>query len=63
MNQHNYLNDLDAFDKICGDCCGLDVNEITTDDVRTQGKIYGIDIEWIAAALRGLKEYQKQTEV
>ena len=56
----NHLNDIEAFDKICGDCCGLDMNKITTDDVKRQCAIYGVDGEWIEAALRGLKEYQKQ---
>ena len=58
----NHLNDIEAFEKICGNCCGLDIKKITTDDVKRQCEIYQVDGEWIEAAIRGLK-YHQQTEV
>ena len=56
----DYSSNKDAFDKICGNCTGLMMNEITEDDVRTQAHIYSVNDEWLRAAIRGLKEYQEE---
>lgn len=48
----------DAFDKICGNCTGIDVAEITIDDVMTQATINGASAEDTQAAIDGLVEYQ-----
>ena len=53
----------DAFDKICGDCTGIDMTTITDDDVRAQAEVWAksgdpCSDEMIAAAIAGLHEYQ-----
>ena len=50
----------DAFDTICGNCAGLNIADISADDVRTQAAIYDdVDQEDIEDAVRGLEEYQR----
>ena len=48
----------DAFDKICGNCAGINIADITVDDVRAQSAIYGASEEETLAAIAGLVEYQ-----
>ena len=54
-----YHSNKDAFDKICGNCEGLNINDITEADVRTQAEYYNADEPSINAALLGLAEYQR----
>ena len=49
----------EAFDAICGNCAGVDIAEITVDDVRAQAAIYGASEEETLAAIDGLVEYQE----
>lgn len=56
----DYDNDFDAFDKICGDCTGIDMLTITEDDIRGQAADYhDITEDDIQAAIRGLNEYRR----
>ena len=48
----------DAFDRICGDCAGLDMNDISTEDVIAQAKICGANEEDLQSAIYGLNEYR-----
>ena len=48
----------DTFDTLCGDCAGLDLADITIDDVRDQCAIYGASEDEIQRAIAGLIEYQ-----
>lgn len=48
----------EAFDAICGNCAGIDLTNITIDDVRAQAAIYGASEEETLAAIDGLIEYQ-----
>ena len=48
----------DTFDSICGDCAGIDLADITIDDVRTQCAIYNASEDEIQRAIAGLIEYQ-----
>ena len=49
----------DAFDGLCGNCAGINVGELTDDDVRQQATASGVtDPEQIADAIRGLHEWQ-----
>ncbi len=48
----------DAFDRLCGDCTGLDILIVTEKDVHDQGNIYHATKEEREMALRGLEEYQ-----
>lgn len=48
----------DTFDTLCGDCAGLDLADITIDDVRAQCAIYGANEDEIQQAIAGLIEYQ-----
>ncbi len=48
----------EAFDAICGNCAGIDLADITVDDVRAQAAIYGSSEEETLAAIDGLIEYQ-----
>ena len=48
----------DTFDTLCGDCAGLDLADITIDDVRAQASIYGASEDEIQRAIAGLIEYQ-----
>lgn len=48
----------EAFDAICGSCAGIDLADITVDDVRAQAAIYGASEEDTLAAIDGLIEYQ-----
>jgi hypothetical protein len=62
-----FYGDQDAFDRICGDCCGVDMFSVTPDDVRETAKMHALNgescsDEMIAAAIRGLNKYQKHLE-
>lgn len=48
----------DTFDTLCGDCSGLNLADITVDDVRAQASIYGASEDEIQRAIAGLIEYQ-----
>ena len=48
----------DTFDKICGNCAGIDLAEITVDDVRAQASLYNASEDEIQRAIAGLIEYQ-----
>ena len=48
----------DTFDALCGDCAGIDIAEITIDDVRAQCAIYNASEDEIQRAIAGLIEYQ-----
>jgi hypothetical protein len=52
----------DAFDRICGDCAGVDMDKVTAADVRAQAAVWtGDDActpEEVEDAIRGLYEYQ-----
>ena len=48
----------DIFDTLCGDCAGIDIAEITIDDVRAQAALYGAGEDEIQWAIAGLIEYQ-----
>jgi len=58
------MENIEAFEKICGDCEGLNIDEITENDVRNQAKIWRdsgekCSKEMEEKALAGLKEYQE----
>lgn len=52
----NEYDDTDAFDRICGDCVGVDLKKITDKDIRKAAKIWTGDEEcsqeMINAAIR-----------
>lgn len=48
----------DLFDQLCGNCAGIDLGEITPDDVRTMGSYYGATPDEIDMAIAGLAEYR-----
>lgn len=48
----------DTFDALCGDCAGIDLAEITIDDVRAQASLYGASEDEVQRAIAGLIEYQ-----
>ena len=48
----------DTFDIFCGNCAGLEMADITIDDVRAQASIYGASEDEIQRAIAGLIEYQ-----
>ena len=48
----------DTFDLICGDCEGIDLRNVSAEDVLAQAKIYGASEDDIKAAVLGLAEYQ-----
>ena len=48
----------EAFDAICGNCAGIDLADITADDVRAQAAFYGASEEETLSAIDGLIEYQ-----
>ena len=48
----------ETFDALCGNCAGLDLAEITIDDVRAQAAFYGAGEDEIQRAVAGLIEYQ-----
>lgn len=48
----------DTFNTLYGDCAGLDLADITIDDVRAQASIYGASEDEIQRAIAGLIEYQ-----
>ena len=50
----------DTFDALCGNCTGIDLAEITIDDVRAQCAIYGASEDEVQMAIAGLIEYQAQ---
>ena len=52
----------DSFDRICGDCAGLNLQNISAEDVIAQARIYGASDEELQAAILGLAEYQAVTE-
>ena len=50
----------DSFDRICGNCAGIDIITITEDDLRQQAAIYGASEDEIQEALAGLEEYKAE---
>ena len=59
----DFYNDTDAFNKICGDCAGIDIMEITEDDIRKQAACWAEEGEFcseemITAAIRALVAMQ-----
>jgi len=65
MEYQDWGDNQGAFDRICGDCSGLDIMDITEDDVRKQAKTWIDDgqpcsDEMIDAAITGLCEYQEE---
>ena len=52
------MDDQVIFENICGDCAGVDITDITEEDVRKQAEYYKADEESIKAAIRHL-EYLK----
>ena len=52
----------EVFDRICGDCAGIDLRNVSAEDVLAQAKIYGASEDDIKAAVLGLAEYQGVTE-
>lgn len=53
----------DAFDRVCGNCSGVDIMSITADDVKNQFRIWqetgeATDVEELDNAIIGLSEYQ-----
>ena len=52
----------DTFDKICGDCAGMNMQNISAEDVVAQAAIYGASEEETRSAVLGLAEYQGVTE-
>ena len=50
----------DSFDRICGNCAGIDIITITEDDLRQQAAIYGASEDEIQDALAGLEEYKAE---
>ena len=52
----------DNFDRICGDSAGMNMQNISAEDVIAQAKIYGASDEELQAAVLGLAEYQVVTE-
>jgi hypothetical protein len=52
----------DAFDRICGDCTGININDITEDDIRSQGSIWGCTEGEINDAIEGLRELSESTD-
>jgi hypothetical protein len=51
-----------AFDKICGDCTGININDITEDDIRSQGSIWGCTEDEIEDAIKELHELSESTD-
>jgi len=59
-----YNSNMDAFDRICGDCAGVDILHMTNQDVRDQAHAWcasgePCSDEMVEAAILGLAEYQK----
>lgn len=57
------MNNREQFDRICGDCEGVDVSSLTPDDVRRQAAIWAASgdpcsEDEIEAAIAGLAEYR-----
>ena len=52
----------DTFDKICGNCAGLNVQNISAEDVIAQAAIYEASRDEMQAAVFGLIEYQGVTK-
>ena len=48
----------EVFDRICGDCAGIDLRNVSAEDVLAQAKIYGASEDDIQSAILGLAEYQ-----
>ena len=60
--------EMDAFDTICGDCACVNILEITEQDIRDCADLHAENGEpcgedMIAAAIRGLREYQSREEI
>lgn len=52
------MENQEMFDKLCGNCAGIDIADITDEDVRDQGRYYNASKEEIDSAIDGLHEYQ-----
>ena len=57
---NDYENNRDAFDKLCGNCAGVDMATVTEADVREMGKHYNASNSFVEAAINGLHEYQSE---
>lgn len=62
-----FHSDSEAFDRICGDCTGVDIDDITDEDIITQAKSWAeqgepCSEEMVEAAIRHL-EVLKNTEI
>lgn len=54
-----FYSDQDAFNKICGDCAGVDMEMVTADDIRAQATVWAqqgepCSEEMIEAAIRAI---------
>jgi hypothetical protein len=62
MNETHWFSDQDAFDRVCGDCAGVDVSGLTDDDVRTLAAYWNdCPEDMVEAALRALHQFQQST--
>ena len=52
----------DTFDALCGDCAGIDLRNVSAEDVIAQAKIYGASEEQVQSAVLGLAEYKGVSE-
>lgn len=53
------MENRDQFDRLCGNCSGVVMAEITDEDVRNQGRYYNASEEEIESAIKGLREYRR----
>ena len=55
MSEHT-----ENFDLICGNCAGINMDELTAGDVIDQAAVGGLDVgdERVQSAILGLREYQ-----
>ena len=53
------MSDMEMFDRICGDCAGVDMAGLTESNIREMAEIWGdVSEADIESAIRGLEEYQ-----
>lgn len=53
------LSNMEQFNRICGDCATVAIQDITEDDVWECGRIFSATEEEIRQAVDGLREYQE----
>ena len=44
------MNKKDCFDRICGDCAGVDISTLTNDDIRDQARVWAESGEHVSIA-------------